>query len=142
MSTVEEVAKGLSQVMADKYDGAMDDEGNPLETGLKRGTFDAKLTDKRVNDGFGLSLNGNILVLNYEGEVSMKELKDKNFEGDVEQTLADVLKFVKKHYKRVTGENSQVQAGRRSQHERAEHKQSPYLGRGANEIRGPGDGRC
>ena len=104
MSTVEEVAKGLSQVMADKYDGAMDDEGNPLETGLKRGTFDAKLTDKRVNDGFGLSLNGNILVLNYEGEVSMKELKDKNFEGDVEQTLADVLKFVKKHYKRVTGE--------------------------------------
>jgi len=104
MATVEEIARGISQVMADKFDGAIDEDGKELETGLKRGGFDVKLTDKRVNDGFGLGLNGNILVLNYEGEVSVKELKDKNFESDVGQTLADVLKFVKKHYKKVTGD--------------------------------------
>jgi hypothetical protein len=103
MATVEEIARGISQVMADAYDGAIDDDGGTLETGLKRDGFDVKLIDKRVNDGFGLSLNGNILILNYEGEVSVKELKDKNFESDVGQTLADVLKFVKKHYKKVTG---------------------------------------
>jgi hypothetical protein len=104
MATVEEIARGISQVMADSYDGATDDEGKELETGLKRNGYDVKLTDKRVNDGFGLSLNGNILLVNYEGEVSVKELKDKNFEKDVEQTLADVLKFVKKHYRKVVGE--------------------------------------
>jgi len=103
MATVEEIARGISQVMADSYDGALDCDGKPLDTGLKRGAFDVKLTDKRVNDGFGLTLSGNILKINYEGEVSLKELKAKSFESDVEQTLADVLKFVKKHYKRVTG---------------------------------------
>ena len=103
MATVEEIARGISQVMADSYDGAFDDEGNPLETGIKRGAYDAKIRDKRVNDGFGLSLNGNRLIMNYEGEISVKELKDKNFESDVAQTLADVLKFVKKHYRKVTG---------------------------------------
>lgn len=104
MATAEEIARGISQVMADSYDGAVDEDGKALETGLKRGGFDVKLTDRRVNDGFGLSLNGNILILNYEGEVSVKELHDKNFEKDVEQTIADVLKFVKKQYKKVIGE--------------------------------------
>jgi len=104
MATMEEIAKGISQVMADAYDGAIDEDGKPLETGLKRGGFDVKLTDKRINDGFGLSLNGDILILNYEGEVSVKELKDKNFEKDVEQTLAEVLKFIKKHFRKVTGQ--------------------------------------
>jgi hypothetical protein len=103
MSTVEEIARGLSQVLADSYDGAQDEDGNPLDGGLKRGVFDAKLTDKRVNDGYGLSLNGNVLVVNYQGEVSLKEIQDKNFESDVGQTLADVLKFIKKHFKTVTG---------------------------------------
>jgi len=104
MATVEEIARGLSQVLADKYDGAIADDGKELETGLKRGGFDVKLTDKRINDGFGLTLAGNILRVNYEGEVSIKEMHDKNYESDVEQTLADVLKFIKKHYKKVTGD--------------------------------------
>jgi len=104
MATAEEIARGISQVMADSYDGAADEAGKPLDMGLKRGVYDVKLKDSRVNDGFGLSLSGNRLIINYEGEVSMKELKDKNFEKDVEQTLADVLKFVKKHYKKATGD--------------------------------------
>ena len=105
MASVEEIAKGLSQVLADSYDGAVcADDGKPLETGLKRGHFDAKLTDKRVNDGFGITLSGNVFTVSYEGEVSVKELKDKKFESNVEQTIADVLKFIKKHYKFHTGE--------------------------------------
>tara|TARA_R110000824_G_scaffold98663_3_gene235303 strand:+ start:5906 stop:6481 length:576 start_codon:yes stop_codon:yes gene_type:complete len=103
MATVEEIAKGISQVMADSYDGALDEEGKHLDTGLKRGGFDVKLTDRRVNDGFSLSLSGNILLLNYQSEISVKELHSKDFESDVEDTLAQVLKFVKKHYKKVTG---------------------------------------
>ena len=104
MATAEEIARGISQVMADSYDGAMDEDGKHLDTGMKRGCFDAKITDKRVNDGFGITLVANILTMKYEGEVSVEELKDKNFESDTEQTLADVLKFVKKHYKKVTGD--------------------------------------
>ena len=102
-ATVEEIARGISQVMADSYDGALDKDGKPEKTPLKRGAYDAKIRDKRVNDGFGLNLSGNRLIINYEGEVSLKEIHSKDFEGDTEQMLADVLKYVKKKYKEVTG---------------------------------------
>jgi hypothetical protein len=103
MATAEEIVRGLSQVLADSYDGAADEKGKALEMGLKRGAFDANITDKRVNDGFGLSVNGSILIVKYQGEVSLKEIKDKNFESDMGQTLADVLKFIKKKFKSITG---------------------------------------
>lgn len=102
MATVEEIARGISQVLADSYDGATDEDGNPIKIGLKR-EMEADITDKRVMDGFGMGLSGNILTIKYQGDVTMKELKDKGFESDTEQTLADILKFVKEHYKRVTG---------------------------------------
>tara|TARA_R110000824_G_scaffold55257_14_gene152379 strand:- start:12502 stop:13059 length:558 start_codon:yes stop_codon:yes gene_type:complete len=102
MATVEEIARGISQVLADSYDGATDEDGNPFKIGLKR-EMEADITDKRVMDGFGMCLRGNILSIKYQGDVTMKELKDKGFESDTEQTLADILKFVKEHYKRVTG---------------------------------------
>jgi hypothetical protein len=103
MATAEEIVRGLSQVLADSYDGATDEKGDPLEMGLRRGAFDANITDKRVNDGFGLSVNGNVLIVKYQGEVTLKEIKDKNFESDMGQCMADVLKFIKKQYKKVTG---------------------------------------
>jgi len=104
MATVEEIAKGISQVLADSYDGALDKDGKPADTPLKRGTYDEKIRDKRVNDGFGLSLSGNRLIINYEGEITIKEMHSKDFESDTEQMLADILKYVKKKYKEVTGD--------------------------------------
>ena len=38
-----------------------------------------------------------VRMLPIKGEVSVKEMQDNNYETDVEQTLADVLKFIKKH---------------------------------------------
>jgi len=53
MATVEEIARGISQVLADSYDGATDEDGNPIKIGLKR-EMEADITDKRVMDGFGM----------------------------------------------------------------------------------------
>jgi len=102
MATVEEIARGISQVLANSYDGATDDEGNPIKVGLKR-EMDVKITDRRVLDGFGICLGGNMMTVDYQGEVSMKELKDKNFESETEQMLADILKYIKKQYRKITG---------------------------------------
>jgi len=104
MATVEEIARGISQVLADSYDGSTDDEGNPIKIGLKR-EMDMEITDRRVMDGFGISLGGDIMTIKYQGDVSMKELKDKNFESDTEQMLADILKYIKKQYRKVTGDS-------------------------------------
>jgi len=49
MATVEEIARGISQVLADSYDGATDEDGNPIKIGLKR-EMEADITDKRVMD--------------------------------------------------------------------------------------------
>ena len=104
MATVEEIARGISQVLADSYDGSTDDEGNPIKIGLKR-EMDMKITDRRVMDGFGICLGGDVMTVKYQGDVSMKELKDKSFESDTEQMLADILKYIKKQYRKVTGDS-------------------------------------
>lgn len=102
MATVEEIARGISQVLANSYDGALDEEGNPIKIGLKR-EEELNITDPRVMDGFGVTLSGDLMTVKYQGDVSMKELKDKNFESDVEQMLADILKYIKKQFRKVTG---------------------------------------
>jgi len=81
MATVEEIARGISQVLADSYDGSTDDEGNPIKIGLKR-EMDMEITDPRVMDGL-----------------------NKSFESDTEQMLADILKYIKKQYRKVTGDS-------------------------------------
>lgn len=102
MATAEEIARGISQVLANSHDGATDEDGNPIKTGLKR-EMEVDITDKRVMDGFGICLSGDLMTVKYQGDVTLKGLTNKNFKTDVEQTLADVLKFIKKQYKKVTG---------------------------------------
>jgi len=102
MATVEEVARGISQVLANSYDGALDEDGNPIEIGLKR-EKDISINDPRVMDGFGVTLSSDVMTVKYQGDVSMKEMKDKNFESDTEQMLADILSYIKKQYRKVTG---------------------------------------
>lgn len=102
MTDVLEVVKGLQQAAANAYDGALDDEGNPVKAGLRReeGSF---LKDSRIIDGFSIKLQDNKMILNYQTEMSTKDIHDKRFENKIEQTMADVVKFLKKEYKNITG---------------------------------------
>ena len=36
MATTMEIVQGISQIMANSYDGALDSEGQPIKVGLKR----------------------------------------------------------------------------------------------------------
>ena len=76
MATTEEIARGISQVLANSHDGATDENGEPIKVGLKR-EMDVEITDRRVLDGFGICLSGDIMTVKYQGEVTLKELKDK-----------------------------------------------------------------
>ena len=58
MATTLEIVRGISQVMANSHDGALDDKGEPIKIGLKREEGDPIL-DSRVMDGFGVKFNGN-----------------------------------------------------------------------------------
>ena len=102
MATVYEIVQGLSQAAANAYDGALDENGEPLNAGLQREEGDPIL-DKRVIDGFNVKFYGNMMCIGYQSEVQLKEVYANGFEGEVEQRVADIASFLKKEYKKITG---------------------------------------
>ena len=102
MATVYEIVQGLSQAAANAYDGALDENGEPLNAGLQREEGDPIL-DKRIIDGFNVKFYGNMMCIGYQSEVQLKEVYANGFEGEVEQRVADIASFLKKEYKKITG---------------------------------------
>jgi len=103
MASTLEIINGISQAMSNIHDGALDDEGNPIEIGLKR-EEGHPINDSRVMDGFFVKLvGGNRLCVYYHGDVKLKEVHDKDFESDMESMIKDVVKFLKKEYKKISG---------------------------------------
>ena len=104
MATVYEIVQGLSQAAANAYDGALDENGEPLLVGLQREEGDPIL-DKRVMDGFNVRFMGNLLCLSYMSEVKLKEVYANGFETSVEEQMAEVVAFLKKEYRKIRGES-------------------------------------
>jgi hypothetical protein len=102
MATVYEIIQGLSQAAANAYDGALDENGEAVVTGLQR-EEGRPLIDKRVMDGFNINFNGNMMCLGFHSEVQLREVYANGFEQEIEQRIADVVKFLKKEYKKITG---------------------------------------
>ena len=102
MATVYEIIQGLSQAAANGYDGALDENGEAVKVGLQR-EEGRPMIDKRVMDGFNINFNGNMMCLGYHSEVQLREVYTNGFEQEVEQRIADVVKFLKKEYKKITG---------------------------------------
>jgi len=109
MATVYEIVQGLSQAAANAYDGALDENGEPLLAGLKREEGDPIL-DKRVNDGFNVKFYGNMMCLTYQSDVHLKEVYANGFETEVERQLSEIVKFLQKEYKKITGKSVSLTA--------------------------------
>jgi len=101
-SNIIDIVNGISQAAANAYDGALDDKGEPIKVGLKREEGNPIL-DKRVIDGFNVSLTGNILMIKYQGEIRLKDVYKGDFEAEMAQQLQDIATFLKKEYKKITG---------------------------------------
>ena len=101
-SNVLEIIHGIQQAASNAYDGSLDENGEPLKIGLKREEGDPIL-DKRVIDGFKVSFAGDVLILKYQSEITLREVHKGDFEGEISQRLQDIASFLKKEYKKVTG---------------------------------------
>ena len=101
-----EIIRGLSQAAANAYDGAHDErfslDGQQRQVGLMREEGCA-LIDKRVIDGFKVKFYGDSIIINYQSDVMMRNLKNDNFENEIARTINEVKKFLQKEYKAVTG---------------------------------------
>jgi len=107
MATTLEIIRGIAQAAANAYDGAHDEgssyDGTARKAGLRR-EEGHMINDRRVIDGFGVKFKGNVLQINYQGEVSLKEVYSNGFEDEIAQRFADIVKFLKKEYKSITGD--------------------------------------
>ena len=97
-----DIVRGISSAAANAYDGALDSDGKPLKIGLSREEGDPIL-DKRVIDGFKVSMAGNMLIVKYQGEIMLKDVYKGDFEGEIDQKMKDIASFLKKEYKKITG---------------------------------------
>ena len=107
MATVLEIIQGLAQAAANgAWDGAHEEslqaDGKARDAGLKRqdGHY---INDRRVMDGFQVKFHGPILRIKYQSEVLLKDVKDPGFENDIGRQLGEIVKFLKKEYKAITG---------------------------------------
>ena len=83
-----EIVRGISQVVANSYDGALDADGEPIKIGLKR-EEGHPINDSRVMDGFKVSFYGTQLCIHYHAEVKLSEVYANGFESDLEQMIED-----------------------------------------------------
>lgn len=108
MATVYEIIQGINQAAANAYDGAHEEslqaDGKARIAGLKReeGHY---INDRRVMDGFGVTFHGPILRLKYQAEVRIKEVQKNGFENEIAGQLKEIVKFLKKEYKAITGDS-------------------------------------
>jgi hypothetical protein len=102
MADVIEIIQGISQAVANTRDGAQDEDGKPVKIGLQR-EKETSISDKRIIDGFRVKMSGNILRLTYHTELPVADTYKKDFETDIHSTIAEVVSFIKKEYKKVTG---------------------------------------
>jgi len=99
---VVDMLRGISQVAGSMYDGATDENGEPIKIGLKREEGNP-LLDKRVIDGCSIRCSGKTLQVSYHSELLLRDVYAKDLEGELEQTFSDIVSFLKKEYKKVTG---------------------------------------
>lgn len=102
------IIQGIAAAQANSYDGAKDEKGEPLVKGLRRNEGDPVL-NSRVMDGFNISVQGDLLILKYNTEETLGGLRGIHkmglgkYQVEIEQRLADIIKFVKKEAKKATG---------------------------------------
>ena len=100
MATTLEIINGISQVLANSYDGALDESGEPVKIGLRREEGNP-LLDARVMDGFGAHISGNRLHIKYHTEIPLKETHSNGFESEMETMVEKVKSFIQKEYNKI-----------------------------------------
>lgn len=96
-----DVVQGIAQAAANSYDGAHDEDGNPVEIGLRREQGHL-VHDSRKMDGFKVRIDGNHLIVTYQYDVQLRDVYGNKFENELEQTMKDISNHLKKEYKKIT----------------------------------------
>jgi len=108
MATTYEIIQGIQQAVANAYDGAPQDDEDKIKVGLKREEGHPILDSRQGQmDGFGCKVSKNVLMVNYHTECLVKDIHNaggvEKYQDEMGQKMMDIVKYLKKEYKRVTG---------------------------------------
>ena len=108
MATTLEIIQGIAQAAANAYDGSheasLNADGEARQVGLKREEGHL-INDRRVADGFKVQFNGPFLRIIYNSETRLQEVTKGGFEDEMVSMLAEIASFLKKEYKKITGDS-------------------------------------
>ena len=100
------------------YDGARYEKGEPIKAGLRREDV-APFTscECRLLDGFRARVTHHsdknnsfpCLIMSYQSELKLSEAHSPKLGEDVEEHIAEALKYLKKEFKKVTGKELSVE---------------------------------
>jgi hypothetical protein len=85
-----EIVQAISQAVHNKHHGSGD------EIGLRREDPESCV----IMDGFGVKFAGNRLVVTYNSEEAFHNAHNPKFESVIEETVDDVVKYIKSEYKK------------------------------------------
>lgn len=100
MADTIDILKGISLAMSKAYDGALDEDGEPIKIGLRREEGEP-WKDNRLMDGFGVVIKKDILQVNYTSEERLANLHKKDYKGEIESRVQDAVSFLKKEYRKI-----------------------------------------
>tara|TARA_Y100000034_G_scaffold46714_1_gene57599 strand:- start:263 stop:784 length:522 start_codon:yes stop_codon:yes gene_type:complete len=107
-SNMLEIIQGLAQAAANAWDGSHDGrftiDEEEKKVGLRR-EEGCPILDSRVNDGFGVKFTGDMICINYQADIKLKEVYAGKFEQEMEGMINDIKNFLQKEYKSVTGKS-------------------------------------
>lgn len=102
-STLLDIINTISSIVSLRgYDGALDENGEYVDIGLKRDEGH-KINDSRILDGFSVKFQNEEITICYHSDVKIKQMHEKSFETDVEEMIDKVASFLKKEYKSMKG---------------------------------------
>jgi len=99
-----EVIEVISRIVGEKgFDGALHEDGEKVEIGLTR-EEGHPLFNSRTVDGFKVSFLGDKMCVKYHTQVPVHSVhQSKDFDGDIEEKINQIAKFLKKEYKKLSG---------------------------------------
>ena len=112
-----ELFKGISQVMANTYDGARDEKGELIKAGLRREKVPALTScECRLLDGFRAKVSSYTdrnesfpcVTITYQSEIKLEEVYSPKLGEEVEQHIAEAVKYLKKEFKKITGKSLEL----------------------------------
>jgi len=104
---IQDVVSGIAQAAANAWDGSHDErfvrnDKELVQIGLRREEGDL-MKDNRIMDGFSVYFQGPNLCIKYHSTFTIEEMHEKGFDQKISNIVDDVAAFLKKEYKKVTG---------------------------------------